>query len=60
MKFLKLFKKRREESDFSSFFSSPIPKQKKVIKSVVREANKEQQELYKRYKNSISTKLKTS
>lgn len=56
MKILDIFKSSEKKSDFSSFFSEPIATQKKVIKTAVRKANKEQQELYGRYKTS---KLKT-
>ena len=51
-KIIKFFTKDEEKSDFAEFFSKPIDQQKKVIKSVVREANEEQKELYKKYKTN--------
>lgn len=56
-KIIKLFAKDEEKSDFAEFFSRPINEQKKVIKSVVKEANEEQKELYKRYKYKTDSLL---
>ena len=54
---IRFFTKDEEKSDFAEFFSKPIEQQKKVIKSVVKEANEEQKELYERYKtNSLLVK----
>ena len=51
-KIVRFFTKDEDKSDFAEFFSKPINQQKKVIKSVIREANEEQKELYKKYKTN--------
>ena len=53
MKLFKFLSKDKEKSDFSEFFSKPISHQKKVIKSAVKDANKEQKEMYDRYKSNV-------
>ena len=50
-KIVSFFTKEKEKSDFAEFFSKPIDQQKKVIKAVVKEANEEQMELYKKFKH---------
>lgn len=59
MKILEIFTKKDKKSDFSDFFAKPIGTQKRVIKAVIREANKEQKDLYDKYRQTSSTKLKT-
>ena len=50
MKTLNIFKKKEnKESDFASFFSSRSSNKAKVLKSVVKEANKEQEMLYQKF-----------
>ncbi len=57
MKISRFFSKNKEKSDFAEFFSRPISQQKKVIKSAIKEANKEQKELYDQFKNDSCLKI---